>query len=344
MRLALMNGLKLDVFVKEVLTANDLTSTYSFIEDVKVPDVIVVGPYGANIPRPGPYLRVAYICENYRLDQGHCEYTFGVSRNAGNIENYQCIQWHGFNPNELVKAPEVDAESILAEKTKFCNFLYSNPIGYREDIFKRISKYKRVDSPGRSMNNMPSIDDQARPGLSRWDIKRKFLRRYKFTLALENDIFSGYQTEKLYDAMRASSVPVYVGDPQVTDLFDEQSFVCIWNSGETPYWISRLEEFSQMRWSECQGSWRFTLDNKIKRKLRILARDTRHKWLMSKWADALVDAVVALDKDEEAYIHMMQRPWLRENKVPECSYSRDAWCEIFDQAIRDRAKRDNGVL
>ena len=55
--------------------------------------------------------------------------------------------------------------------------------------------------------------------------KAAFLRRYKFTLAVENAIWPGYATEKLVDPMYADSIPIYVGDPQAGTSFDPASYV-----------------------------------------------------------------------------------------------------------------------
>ena len=55
--------------------------------------------------------------------------------------------------------------------------------------------------------------------------KVEFFRRYKFTLAIENTIWPGYMTEKLVDPMFASSIPIYVGDPQAKLSFEPASYI-----------------------------------------------------------------------------------------------------------------------
>ena len=204
------NGLSYGRFVADVLDINKVTSKYWVREAGigEIPDVVVFGPYGAEIPPPGPYVRVGYICENYKYDGPPCEFIFTISRCSVPNAVSARIQWHGVDPQSLVKPADYDVKRLIAEKTHFCNFLYSNLVSYREDFFRRLSKYRRVDSPGASMNNMESIDVGAPLDQSRWETKRRFLARYKFTLAIENEIFPGYQTEKLYDAMRANSIPI----------------------------------------------------------------------------------------------------------------------------------------
>src|SRR5687768_9857800 len=57
--------------------------------------------------------------------------------------------------------------------------------------------------------------------------KVAFFRHYRFTLAIENAIWPGYVTEKPVDAMLAGSIPVYIGDPLLSNTFDTRSYIDI---------------------------------------------------------------------------------------------------------------------
>jgi alpha(1,3/1,4) fucosyltransferase len=335
------NGLHFDAFHKDVLTCNRVTDTFDVRRPTgyERPDVIVFGPYGFNLPPPGDYLRVGYICENYAYDGPPCDFVFTVSEQVLPHTPTARIQWHGIDPETLVKPSAHDAEQIFHAKTRFCNFVYSNRVPYREQIFTRLSKYKRVDAPGVSMRNMPGIDEGVPPGQSRWETKRQFLAQYKFTLALENEIFPGYQTEKLYDSMLANSMPAYVGDPDVARLFNPLSFVSPLG-GESNYWSIRLRDFAQFQWIECHGPTRWKIEARLRRRLRLLARDVRYRWLMSKVVQALVDEIVDLDRDDDRYISKLREPWLRQNQVAADRYSLSAWTSIFANA---RARSARGV-
>ena len=50
------------------------------------------------------------------------------------------------------------------------------------------------------------------------EAKLALIGQYWFTLAFENAIEPDYVTEKLYDALTAGSVPVYLGAPNVRDF------------------------------------------------------------------------------------------------------------------------------
>lgn len=55
--------------------------------------------------------------------------------------------------------------------------------------------------------------------------KLPVLSQYKFTFCLENSVFPGYVTEKIFDAMFAGSVPVYLGAPDITDFIPKNCFI-----------------------------------------------------------------------------------------------------------------------
>lgn len=116
----------------------------------------------------------------------------------------------------------------LSEK-KFCCFLVSNgteanPI--REKFFYKLSEYKKVDSAGGYMNNMP---EQWKPTEEEtWG----FISNYKFQLCFENSAYPGYTTEKLIGAWAAGVVPIYWGDPKAVEIFDPESFICLNSTDE----------------------------------------------------------------------------------------------------------------
>jgi hypothetical protein len=55
--------------------------------------------------------------------------------------------------------------------------------------------------------------------------KRDVMRQYKFALTFENAVFPGYITEKIFDALFAGCVPVYLGAPDVTDFLPASIFI-----------------------------------------------------------------------------------------------------------------------
>lgn len=55
--------------------------------------------------------------------------------------------------------------------------------------------------------------------------KHELLSRYKFTIAYENTAYHGYVTEKVIDAIVSSSIPVYLGAPDITAQLPVGTFI-----------------------------------------------------------------------------------------------------------------------
>jgi len=324
-KIKFQNGLGFDA-VNELLA--ELTGEYDFI-DSEEPDVIVFGPYGNDIPVKGSYQRVGYYCECITPDLEICEWAFGIPREEEISDpRYKRIQWHGLDPERLVK--HIDVETVYAQKTKFCNFLYSNRVPYREAFFKELSRYKRVDAPGRSMNNMPSVDQQYQG--DKWSVKRQFLSPYKFTIAFESYAYPGYQTEKLYDAMQMNSIPVYCGDPMVGEVFNPKSMINM-----ADYLPARgggargfLERNGQYDFKDYRPGTYTGLLYGIRRKLKTIAKAEKMRLQTNKFDfRPLIEKIIELDNNPELYRAMLSEPWLNENKVPDLSVA-ERWRQIFN--------------
>ena len=109
-----------------------------------------------------------------------------------------------------------EASKVLDRK--FCNFVYSNSRWadpFRDKFYRELSKYKKIDSGGRYLNNIGGpVGD-----------KMAFIQDYKFTIAFENSSQPGYTTENLLEPMVVNSLPIYWGNPEVSVDFNERSFV-----------------------------------------------------------------------------------------------------------------------
>jgi len=330
-KLRFQNGLTFENFKKEVLDPENLTGLYQFEESAE-PNFIIFGPYGNDIPPKGNYIRIGYFCENIIPDLSVCEWAFGVPREEDvKHPNYKRIQWHGFDPQLLVKDPERDYARILASKTKFCNFLYSHHVPYREAFFTQLSKYKKVDAPGKSMNNMPGIDSIYKG--DKWEIKKQFLSEYKFTIAFENDIFPGYQTEKLYDAMEVGNIPIYCGDPFIGDVFNTKSFINVseYIFPKNPQLIKKFEELGQMDFEDIRPAFLKSPKNRAKRKIKTYIRNLKTRLQFAKMDfSPVIEQIIAIDTQPELYLKYFEQPWFKNNIVPENSSSKKRWIEIFN--------------
>ena len=106
---------------------------------------------------------------------------------------------------------------------KFCCFIHSHWGSPRDEFFHELSRYKRVDSLGKHLNNMSTRTHGFTDAWMEKSINMK--SNYKFSFAFENTRYKYYTTEKILTAMQAHTVPIYWGDPAVTDLYNPEAFI-----------------------------------------------------------------------------------------------------------------------
>lgn len=139
--------------------------------------------------------------------------------------------------SEMAKGYDVDKE--FERKEKFCCLVTRHenaPV--RGQVFKNIhNNYKKVDSAGDGWNTMEN--NWTVPG--GWLNLKGFARNYKFMIAVENRKVKGYCSEKLYNALRARTVPIYWGNPEVEKLFNPESFINVDNFDDDEELIEYIE-------------------------------------------------------------------------------------------------------
>lgn len=324
------NGIDFNIAINDIFF--ELTADFEFIESDK-PDFVLFGPYGNNIPKKGDYVRIGYFCENMIPDMDSCEWAFGIPLEQEiKHPNYKRIQWHGLNPVSLIKdLSDNEIDQIINQKKSFCNFLYSHKVPYREEFFRQLSKYKKVDAPGKSMNNMPSIDSLYQGNI--WERKRQFLSPYKFTIAFENYAYPGYQTEKLYDAMLVNSLPIYLGDSNIDEIFNTNSFLnaAAYTNFKQTKAISLLESVSQQNFVDMRPQFYKNPINRVQRKLKYLGRQLKMNLQFNNLDfSKLIDRIIEIDTNEELYIQYLKEPWFKHNRVDMETTNRKTWFKIFN--------------
>jgi hypothetical protein len=82
----------------------------------------------------------------------------------------------------------------------------------RRNYLQELALELAIDSYGKFMNNQKLDTDSGHQS------KLETISQYKFTIAFENASRKDYVTEKLFQALMAGSVPVYLGAPNVNDF------------------------------------------------------------------------------------------------------------------------------
>jgi len=195
-----------------------LQDYYEIIIEPENPDYLFFSVYGFKHLKYKDCIRIFYSMENVWADFNFCDYA--ISSQLVEIEDrhIRYPYYNNFGFEKLDNKQSIDEQKLLDRK--FCNFVYSNnnnanPI--RERFFHELSKYKRVDSGGRFLNNI------GKPVLNKLD----FIKDYKFTVAFENSSLPGYTTEKIVEPMVVNSMPVYWGNPDIELDFNKNSFVYV---------------------------------------------------------------------------------------------------------------------
>jgi hypothetical protein len=185
----------------------------------------------------GNFVKIFYGGEHIKPDMNKCDWAFSSefddTFNHPKHMRLPCYVINDFSLGQKAIPPvkkKINFNNIKKEKTKFCNFIYSQDFPPRNNFFKELSKYKKIDSPGRCMNNMPPIGSYSDSGKSRnsknWVYEKlKFIKPYKFTIGFENASVSGWTTEKLTHPMLVNSIPIYFGHKDVSKEFNTKSFI-----------------------------------------------------------------------------------------------------------------------
>src|SRR3989339_657427 len=130
-----------------------------------------------------------YTGENITPDMNKCDWAFSFMYDE-EFKHPRHLRlplyvYEGYE-NKLFKK-RINFKKVKKEKNKFCNFVYSNNVSFRNKFFKKLSLYKKIDSPGSIMNNLSNnlvaiSNDPRNP----YKNKLKFLNNYKFTIDFKN--------------------------------------------------------------------------------------------------------------------------------------------------------------
>ncbi len=198
---------------------NHFTELLSRKFDVRIsenPDFLIYSVYNYNF-RKYKCIRILFTGENVRPNFNECDFAFSFDYDEYKGRNYRLPLYALYGDVKKLLEPK-NVDEIIKSKTKFCNFLVSNPKGKeRIEFFHKLNEYKKVDSGGKVLNNIGyKVDDRF-----------EFIKDYKFTIAFENSSYPGYTTEKIFQPMKVHSIPIYWGNPKVETDFNTKSFINI---------------------------------------------------------------------------------------------------------------------
>jgi len=200
------------------------------------PDVLFFSVFG-NQHQSYQCKKVFYTGENVAPPLGYCDYSFSFDY-LDDVRNYRLPHYLLYDGYYELARTKVIEESMV--NRKFCNFVASNGnCNDRNSFVQELSKYKKVDSGGRFMNNIGyAVPD-----------KRKFQSEYKFSVAFENNAYRpqhpGYTTEKIMEPMTVNSIPIYWGNPLINKEFNQKSFVNFYDFNDINKMIEYIIELDK---------------------------------------------------------------------------------------------------
>jgi len=124
----------------------------------------------------------------------------------------------------------------------------------RENYVRELMNQTKVHSYGNCLHNQDASDEILKkyglekgqaPGYWKehmYDIKKDICSSYKFVLAFENSNCEGYVTEKVYNALLADAIPIYMGASDIDDYAPPGSMIKVTDYES----ISALVEHTEM--------------------------------------------------------------------------------------------------
>lgn len=148
-----------------------------------------------------------YVEQNYEMLLEHCNGIITCDNSLADIP--------GFMYTISNAAPWIISKEIYP-KTKLVSMIASNKswaAGHRRRL-EMVHKFRNaVDLYGRGFNTL--------------DHKEDGLRDYMFSIAIENEKYDTYFTEKLTDCFACGTIPIYYGSRRVSDLFNPDGIIFI---------------------------------------------------------------------------------------------------------------------
>lgn len=171
-------------------------------------------------------VKIFYTAENHKARWFACDYAltheWDDSERHLRMPYYASILIDDNSAYEkaLIERAPITLNDLESRPRNFCNFITRNHICRKRNLFfKKLNNYKRVDSAGPYLNNMPN--GYILPKGQNID----FIKNYKFNMSFENEKHSGYTTEKILFPLLARSLPIYWGNPDVKRDFNPDSFI-----------------------------------------------------------------------------------------------------------------------
>lgn len=221
-----------DIYKNRFIDKFKNTFNFDIEVDPKNPDFVIYSIFGINFLRY-PNAKKIFVCwepinfnNSIHLKNSDYSLTYYSDLHDDEKNFYFCPLLGKFGWTDNFIQDINNPMSI--KKEKFCCFVVKNTtLGngakLRVQFFKELCKYKKVDSFGASLRNCNVIIPNRSKG---WD-KQYFneIGKYKFMITFENILSNGVITEKIYNAFKGNTIPIYWGNKDIYKIFNKGSFI-----------------------------------------------------------------------------------------------------------------------
>ena len=310
--------------VKSLLRYLRLDGSYDLVWDEKNPDILIASEWiyykKACFDQFRALFDVARIkvmmaYEAISPDWNLFDYAIGFDDRLQNDDRFvrtvsPFILFNGFVTKQINEIETIEeAKMELATKTGFCNFLYSNPNAHpmRDRLFFELSKYKTVDSLGRHLNNVAD-SGTGYEGHSHECVSIK--RKYKFSIASENAVYSGYTSEKLLTSLEAHTVPIYFGNPNVKEDINPEAFIDVSDFDSVESLVAYVREIdnNDELWCKYVSAPWLTREQVMLHKKRNESNREKLEWLLT--GDVVGKERLAIGTHQSHYRrHFFENAW-----------------------------------
>jgi hypothetical protein len=218
-----------------------LEDKFEFVKTPESPGFIFstdIDHYALNYPG----VRIWVTGENLIPDFNVVDYAIGFNdiHFGDRYLRWPLYRWH----RTISECEDIRKRAIekvpATHRARFCACVISNVSnrqGPLAEICDALELYQGMTYGGRWRNNIGR----------RVSDKVKLLQEHKFSIAFENTSYPGYTTEKIVDAFLAGTIPVYWGDPTVTQHFNPRAFVQCTNELSIPDVVKRIKEINESK-------------------------------------------------------------------------------------------------
>ena len=208
----------------------DFNGANIILTDIANADIIICSCFGTTKDKfPNKikiFLGYENSCKQYveKYEHSFSSFATGTTSTSNRYNLGLAFIYYGFPLYKKLQVPRP-----LVNKTKFCICIISNDSeSFRKEFIKKLTEsthHRSIDCYGKLFKNKTSdiIDKTSWYNPAIFDI----IKEYKFMICMENSQVENYWTEKIVNGYIGNTIPIYWGDPNITNIFNSKSFINI---------------------------------------------------------------------------------------------------------------------